>query len=241
MILFSCSTENDYSSYITKINTDPNKENTIVFIDAVKQDASGKKSNEALKIFSTGLNLSVTNQILEGKKAFLVEMIKAMEELLEITVNNSKVPMSPDSLLYYLAEISSQSGQSIGLNKESASDYIIANSLIVPTVSDLEKKADLTFKAAEMANAIGDHKMALGLFDEIISAYSKTKKAPLSLFLKGFTYENNLEDFNNATFYYTMFLKKYPDHKLARDVQFLVDNIGKTGEELIEAARSNNE
>lgn len=48
-----------------------------------------------------------------------------------------------------------------------------------------------------------------------------------------FIYENQLHGAEKAKKLYEEFMKKYPDHELAKDVKFSLDHIGKSDEELI--------
>ncbi|MDD8018993.1 MAG: tetratricopeptide repeat protein [Bacteroidota bacterium] len=49
----------------------------------------------------------------------------------------------------------------------------------------------------------------------------------LSLFLTGYIYNNNLQMYDSAKFFYGKFLEKYPQHDLAPTVRFELETIGK--------------
>ena len=52
------------------------------------------------------------------------------------------------------------------------------------------------------------------------------------MFLKAFTFDNDLKDYENARKYYEEFLAKYPNNEFAESAKFLLDNLGKSDEEL---------
>ena len=51
----------------------------------------------------------------------------------------------------------------------------------------------------------------------------------------GFTYANLLKDFENAKYNYQRFIDKYPNHALVHDTKILIENLGKSPEELIKS------
>jgi len=55
------------------------------------------------------------------------------------------------------------------------------------------------------------------------------------LFSIAFSYENNLNDFEQARIYYNQFLQKYPNSDLAEDAKLSIENLGKTDEEFLES------
>ena len=53
------------------------------------------------------------------------------------------------------------------------------------------------------------------------------------MFLKAFTYDNDLKKVEEARVLYNEFLKKYPNDEFADDTKFLLENLGKDDEEII--------
>ena len=78
----------------------------------------------------------------------------------------------------------------------------------------------------------------MSIYDWILEKYPNYEKAPTSLFLKGFIIENNIKDDVMAKEIYNKFLSDYPKHDLADDVQFLIDNLGKSDQEILEMIES---
>jgi tetratricopeptide (TPR) repeat protein len=88
------------------------------------------------------------------------------------------------------------------------------------------------FKAGNLSKDLGDYAAAIRYYGRC-SEIETFARREVALFLQGFTYENNLQDLENARRIYTEFLARYPDHGLARDARFSLDNLGKSPEELI--------
>jgi len=94
--------------------------------------------------------------------------------------------------------------------------------------------AGYLFKTAEVLRSLRKFNEAVGVYGTIVKDYADFDKAPHSLFLQGFSHENDLKNLDQAKVCYEDFIKKYPDHELADDVQFSLTNLGKSPEEIIE-------
>jgi tetratricopeptide (TPR) repeat protein len=57
--------------------------------------------------------------------------------------------------------------------------------------------------------------------------------APKALFLLGYTYAEYVKDYERAKLVYEQFIQKYPDHELVPSIQFEIENLGKSPEELL--------
>ncbi len=90
------------------------------------------------------------------------------------------------------------------------------------------------FKAADLYRAKQDFPTAISTFDRVGKEYPDYAKVPQTVFLQGFIYENDLKDLPKAKERYEYFIQQYPQHQLARDVQFSLNNLGKTPEQIIE-------
>ena len=96
------------------------------------------------------------------------------------------------------------------------------------------------FKAADLSAKINEIHMAVQLFGKLVKEYPEHRHAPVSVFLQGFIYENQVGEPMKARPYCEEFLQKYPDHPMAADVSFSLENLGKTPEELIRSFESGN-
>jgi len=96
-----------------------------------------------------------------------------------------------------------------------------------------EKTPEYLFKSGEIYRSLKKYQKAIDTYDHINENHPNFAKAPHSLFLIGFSYENDLKNTDKAKSAYDMFLKKYPSHELAKDVKFSLDNLGKSPEDII--------
>jgi outer membrane protein assembly factor BamD (BamD/ComL family) len=98
------------------------------------------------------------------------------------------------------------------------------------------KETNVAFllKAAEAARAKSDFKKAIAIYDRIVDEYPRHKKAARALFMKGYTYDNDLEMKDSAVVIYNTFLRRHRYSEFADDAKFLLENIGKTNAEIIE-------
>ncbi len=97
------------------------------------------------------------------------------------------------------------------------------------------KAPDHLYKAGEVARSINDFSKAMDVWKIVYEKYNSYEKAPQALFLQGFIHENDFRDLDNAKKVYTEFLKKYPKHDLADDVQFSLTHLGKPADEIIKS------
>lgn len=97
----------------------------------------------------------------------------------------------------------------------------------------LVKMAELQVQAVSPIEAVNT-------LNRIIKDFPAFRKTPECLFLKGFIYENNLNDIEKARATYTEFLQRYPNHYFAKDAKVLISNLGKTPEELIKEFEAKN-
>lgn len=121
-----------------------------------------------------------------------------------------------------------------GINRNASLAYVDAceaYALVNPTS---ENSPGHLFKAAEVAKSLRTFPKSLTLYDWVIERYPNYEKAGTAMFLKGFIIENNLGDDVKAKEVYEAFLKKFPTHDLADDVEFLIENLGKTDEEILQ-------
>jgi len=147
----------------------------------------------------------------------------------------SKGAISADTIDQYLATLGSQifvNPDLNGLNRKASIDYIDACQAYALVNVNNDKAPENLYKAAEVAKSIRSVGKALSLYDWILEKYPNFEKAPTTLFIKGFLIENELGNDALAKEVYEEFLQKYPDNDLVDDVNFLLENIGKSDEEI---------
>ncbi len=119
------------------------------------------------------------------------------------------------------------------INYRVANDFIGMCEIHALLLPDNEKSPDYLHKAGETARSIRSFRKALEIYDWIYTKYPDNPKAPQALFLKGFTYDNDLKNLKKAKAVYEEFLQKYPNDDFADDTKFLLENLGKKDEEII--------
>lgn len=95
-----------------------------------------------------------------------------------------------------------------------------------------EKSADFLLEAAKAAGYVRSFPKALELYDWFYSSYPEHPKASSALFMMGFIYENELRNIDQARAIYEDFLAKYPNDDFADDAKFLLENLGRSEEEI---------
>lgn len=147
---------------------------------------------------------------------------------------------TPEEILQQLGQdmFESQQGQ---LDRQAARNFVDVCEAYALTHPGDPKSADYLHKAAETARAMRTIPKALNLYEWILTDYPEHEKAPQALFLKAFTYDNNLNDVENARKHYEEFLEKYPENDFADDTEFLLENLGKSDEEILEALTKKNQ
>jgi tetratricopeptide (TPR) repeat protein len=114
-----------------------------------------------------------------------------------------------------------------------ANDYINSCELYAMLLPENSNSPSYLHKAGETARSIRTYQKALELYEWIGDKYSDFEKAPQSLFLRAFTLDNDLKRYDEAKVLYEEFLQKYPEDDFADDTKFLLENLGKDDEEII--------
>ena len=91
------------------------------------------------------------------------------------------------------------------------------------------------YNAGECARGLGKSELAVDLFKRVYEDYPQYEKAPFSLFLQGFIYENELKNLSKARKCYNKFIEEYPSHAFLDDAKASIENLGKSPEELIKS------
>ncbi len=121
---------------------------------------------------------------------------------------------------------------SLASNQAAAKIVKLYNQLATDFPDD-PKAPEYLFKAGEVSMGINMDFDAIGYFQRIERDYPNFNKSPHALFLQAFIWDNKLNDDAKAEFIYKKFLEKYPQHEMAKDAQFSLENLGKSDDELI--------
>tara|TARA_B110000444_G_C18840754_1_gene598793 strand:- start:516 stop:1391 length:876 start_codon:yes stop_codon:yes gene_type:complete len=126
-----------------------------------------------------------------------------------------------------------------GINRKAAQSYVDACEAFALAYPNTKEAPEFLYKATEISRTLRTFTKSLSMYDWIIDEYPQYEKAPTAMFLKGFIIENELNNDQAAMKVYKTFLSRYPDHQLRDDVQFLLDNVGKTDEEIMDMIEKN--
>lgn len=127
------------------------------------------------------------------------------------------------------------------IDKLQVRKYVNLSEAFAFAFPDDERTPEVLFKAAELSGSLGTYGKTMSLFDWLSRRYPDSNQTANSIFLKGFILDNDFNDMEGAKEAYAEFLRKFPDHELATNVQFLYDNLGKSDEELIKELESHQE
>lgn len=114
-----------------------------------------------------------------------------------------------------------------------ANDFVNSCELKAMLLPNDPKSPEWLHKAGEAARSIRSYAKALEIYEWISDKFPSYEKAPQALFLRAFTLDNDLKRFDEAKALYEEFLQKYPNDDFADDTQFLLNNLGKNDEEII--------
>lgn len=125
------------------------------------------------------------------------------------------------------------------VDKQRANDLIASYLEYSNSFPESTKSPEFLFKAGDMAMNLNMPQKAIEVFNRIINEYPDYEKAPQCLFLKGYVYENNMNNLREAKRIYEEFLLKYPNDEFADDAEVSIRNLGKSPEELIKEFEEN--
>lgn len=154
----------------------------------------------------------------------------------ESLVAKSKIDPAVTNLQNYIINIGEQITKGevdkFGINRNAALKYVDAceaYALVYPNAPDAPNQL---YKAAEIAKTIQTLPKLLSIYDWVIERYPDFEKTPTMYFLKGFVLENDLKNDAEAKKVYEEFIAKFPNHELRDDIDFLLEHLGKSDEEI---------
>lgn len=119
-------------------------------------------------------------------------------------------------------------------NARMARKYITACEVNALTNPNNPTSAELLLKAATTARTTARNpEKALLIYDWVYNQFPAFEKAYQALFLKAFTLDNDMKELDEAKVFYEEFLAKYPDDEFAVSTKFLIENLGKSDDEII--------
>lgn len=123
--------------------------------------------------------------------------------------------------------------QTGALNEKASQDFVdLAGQLAERYPTDTAAALPY-YRSAEVVRALNDPKRAADIYGKVHDRYPTFSKAAESLFMLAFTYDEDLQQLDQARAAYENFLQRYPNHPFADDSQMLLRNLGKTDEEIL--------
>lgn len=120
-------------------------------------------------------------------------------------------------------------------------DFLQANNFIEGSVlftmlqPDNKLVPEYLFKASEASRAIQKYSRTIDLYEWLITNYKEYNKIGQVHFLYAFTLDNDLGRMEDAKIAYNDFIEKFPNSDFIDDAKFLIENLGKSEEEIIES------
>jgi tetratricopeptide (TPR) repeat protein len=97
-----------------------------------------------------------------------------------------------------------------------------------------DESLEYLWKAGETARAVQDFTAAEKIFQDIYNNHADSELASKAMFLHAFMCDEDLKQYDRAKELYQTFIDKYPNSDFFDDAQFLLENIGKSDEEMLE-------
>lgn len=161
------------------------------------------------------------------------------EVLKRMALVDSVAQVQPDYMSYLFDQIMVKPDE-VGFNKRAALRYVDAAEAYSYASPEKKKEtAEYLYKGAEVARSMRSFPKAMSLYDRILKEYPNFDKAGTVFFIKGFLLEQEYKKVDEAKVIYEEFLKKYPNHDMAGSVKILLENLGKSEEEMLEAIQKN--
>lgn len=124
-------------------------------------------------------------------------------------------------------------------SEEKARDLVGAYENYVQNVKDANTPTYL-FSSGELYRSLKEFQKEIDVYERLIKEYPDYEKAPQSLFLLGFCYENNLGNLPKAKEAYESFIQKHPKHQMFQAAEFSLKNLGRSPEDIIKEFEQKN-
>ncbi len=154
--------------------------------------------------------------------------------------NNTSKENSKEQLI----ESIQQKEKTVFNDQTNTYDHAVALQLI----KDYEKYIELypkdsispeyLFMSGKLCKSISMYGEAVRKLQALSVQYPTFKSNPSALFMSAMILESNMQDTIKAKETYELFIKRYPQHELTDDAVFLLNNLGKSDEELMEIIKA---
>jgi len=124
-------------------------------------------------------------------------------------------------------------------SEEKARTLLSAYENYVKDVKD-ENTPVYLFSSGELYRSLKEYQKEIDVYERLVKEYPNYEKAPQSLFLLGFCYENNIGNLSKAKKAYQSFIQQYPDHQMFQAAEFSLKNLGRSPEDIIKEFEAKN-
>ena len=109
---------------------------------------------------------------------------------------------------------------------------------LIATYPNFKRNIDAYLILGRMyTESFGLYAKAITMFEKAIADYPKDPRTAHAYFMLGYIYANYQPDHDKATRYFEIFIDKYTAHELRPSAEFELKMLGKTPEDLFEAAQ----
>ncbi len=122
-----------------------------------------------------------------------------------------------------------------GFNRQIAQEFVttVENFALMNPKSETAPK--FLIDAATISGNLGSGGKTLELFRTVYQRFPNHKKAGDAKFYEAFTYDSNLKDYKKAEVAYKAFIAEYPEHEFVDQANVMLQNLGKSDEELLKS------
>jgi len=145
---------------------------------------------------------------------------------------------SEEGYLKYLFDQVLVDPEEFGINRNNALKFVDGAEAFALSLPANPEVPEYLYKAAEVARSLRTMPKAMSLYDWILEEYADHPKAPTTLFIKGFLLEQEFGQNDEARKIYEQFISQYPEHEMASSAKFLLNNMGKSDEEILQDIES---
>jgi tetratricopeptide (TPR) repeat protein len=155
--------------------------------------------------------------------------------LFSCSENTSKNKLEKEKILVLIQETEKiiYSDSITDINPSVANNAIMLYSKYANAFDDDTLSADYLFKAAELCKALNKSQLSLNYYEKVEQNYPSFRNMDLVIFMQGFVNEVQLKNYEKARFHYERYIAKYPKSPLCKDLRTMIENLGKSDEDLI--------
>ncbi len=121
------------------------------------------------------------------------------------------------------------------INQEAALNYMNLSEMYGMLLPAAPLAPENLLEAAKMAEYFKQYERALSLYAFVAQQYKDPNTRGNAMFMRAFTMDDKLSRLDDAKLAYIEFIEEYPEHPLNKDAQFLLNNLGRTEEEIIQS------